>query len=434
MKSRESAKKTLEVGKMSRAAKTVVLIAAVLGALLVWIYAMGFDNTLFERTFNGITVVLEGESKLTEKYGYTLAGGQTFSSITVVAKGKRSELNALSESDFRAVVDVSLLEQPGLQTAGIVVYSPNGIEVVSQSSTTVQIFVDEFTQMTYVPVEVDLGNYRMGEGITFASGMANPQFINISGPKTELERISGAYVDFDLSDYELTQSVSGKGRIVLRDEKGNNIENRYITCSETEAYVTVALSKQKTIPVKVKLTGGKFSQEDVTVRLSATTITVSGTPELVDSMDEFPLEFDETVFIGESSREYIISALLPEGVVNESGFSKITVDVRLPELSVRRIKISAGDIKLENLPEGMTAEFAGGVTVTLVGPRDAFSGFDFSGVSVIADYNDITVNSDGSYTARLRVVTGDESGVIYPLGVEYTAVFTVKDNTAEENG
>ena len=64
MKSRESAKKTLEVGKMSRAAKTVVLIAAVLGALLVWIYAMGFDNTLFERTFNGITVVLEGESKL----------------------------------------------------------------------------------------------------------------------------------------------------------------------------------------------------------------------------------------------------------------------------------------------------------------------------------------------------------------------------------
>lgn len=122
MKSRESAKKTLEVGKMSRAAKTVVLIAAVLGALLVWIYAMGFDNTLFERTFNGITVVLEGESKLTEKYGYTLAGGQTFSSITVVAKGKRSELNALSESDFRAVVDVSLLEQPGLQTAGIVVY------------------------------------------------------------------------------------------------------------------------------------------------------------------------------------------------------------------------------------------------------------------------------------------------------------------------
>ena len=74
------------------------------------------------------------------------------------------------------------------------------------------------------------------------------------------------------------------------------------------------------------------------------------------------------------------------------------------------------------------------MTVTLVGPRDAFSGFDFSGVSVIADYNDITVNSDGSYTARLRVATGDESGVIYPLGVEYTAVFTVKDNTAEENG
>ena len=56
-------------------------------------------------------------------------------------------------------------------------------------------------------------------------------------------------MDFDLSDYELTQSVSGKGRIVLRDEKGNNIENRYITCSETEAYVTVALSIQKTLPI-----------------------------------------------------------------------------------------------------------------------------------------------------------------------------------------
>ncbi|MBQ1206182.1 MAG: hypothetical protein IIX67_03160, partial [Clostridia bacterium] len=157
--------------RLPRIKKIIFMLMALVGAVFVWLYAIGYDSTLFERTFDGIPVVLEGEDELRDAKGFTLAEGQEFSSITVVAKGKRNELNELSASDFRAVVDISKIENAGDQTIGITVYSPNGIEVVSQSSTTVNVFVDEFTQRNeLLSVSVDIGNqYVMAEGITFVN-------------------------------------------------------------------------------------------------------------------------------------------------------------------------------------------------------------------------------------------------------------------------
>ena len=102
--------------KLPRVKKIFFLLAALIGAIFVWIYAIGYDGTLFERTFNGIPVVIEGENELRDLKGFTLAEGQEFSSITVVAKGKRSELNALTASDFRAVVDISKIENDTAET------------------------------------------------------------------------------------------------------------------------------------------------------------------------------------------------------------------------------------------------------------------------------------------------------------------------------
>ncbi|MBR4278762.1 MAG: hypothetical protein IKT34_01170 [Clostridia bacterium] len=175
---------------MSRTRKIIVFVGAVLGAFLLWIYAIGYDSTLFESTYNGIEVTVQGENRLAETRGFTLAEGQSFSSITIVAKGKRSELNALKPSDFQAYVDVSLADKAGSQTLDIIVKAPNGIEIVSQSSTTVEVFVDEFTQHNEsLAVVVNSGEYRLGEGVAAIALSVNPAAVTVSGPKSILESI-----------------------------------------------------------------------------------------------------------------------------------------------------------------------------------------------------------------------------------------------------
>ena len=417
---------TADPGRLSRAAKVFVLIAAILGAFLVWVYAIGYDNTLFESTFSGVEITVTGEQELAELSGFTLAEGQTFSSITVTAKGKRSDLNALTSADFRAVVDVSSATRAGEQTFKINVYSPNGIEVVSQSSDTVMLFVDEFTQRTnMLTVNVDTGSsYVMSEGVTFVEATANPVSVLVSGPKSKLDEIEGAYVVFNLDGVVIDDSIYGYGSIELRDSNGKTVDNPYITLSETTAYVSINVTKQKTVPVRVEFTGGVFSAEDVTIELSSPSVTVSGSSSVLDAFDEIVVYIDETLIDGSKTFDYSIVSLLPEGVVNESGISKLTAKVTLPSMSVRTYTVGVGAITVINLPENAEYKILNSIDVTLMGARSAFDTVDKSSITATVDYSRVTVNEDGSFTAVPVIDLGGATGV-YVFDQPGKVTFTV---------
>lgn len=411
---------------ISRGTKLFGLLLAFFSAIALWLVAIGYDSTLSESTFNGVEVVIEGEELLAASKGYTLASEQRFSSITVVAKGKRSELNELTSEDFRAVVDVSQATRAGEQTLNIMVYSPNGIEIASQSSTTVSVFVDEFTQRNdLLSVSVDTGDkYVMSEGVTFVSSVANPLSVTVSGPKSVLDSIQGAYVSFNLDGYEISDNMSGYGPIELRDANGNVIDNPYISVSDSTAYVTITVTKQKTVPVRLVFTGGMYDPADIATIVSAQSVTVSGTPQALEAISEIVLELDETSVDGTQVFEYSIGAMLPSGVTNESGNSKISVTVTMPELSVRNYTITADKITVENLPEGYTFEIKNNIEVTLIGPREAFADFDSSLLTATVNFDRVTVEPDGSYTAEAAIDLGGEYTGIYVQSKGYVVGFT----------
>ena len=426
-----------EVGKMSRAAKITVLIGALLGALLLWIYAIGYDSTLFESTFSGVNVTLTGETELAEKMGFTLAEGQRFSSITVVAKGKRSELNELTSADFNAVVDVSGATHAGEQTFKIAVYSPNGVEVVSQSSDTVVLFIDEFTQRSDVlSVAVDTGvSYVMAEGVTFVDASANPISVLVTGPRSKLDEVEGAYVRFPLDGVTIDGPIYGYGEIELRDRSGNVIDNPYISLSERTAYVSVTVTKQKTVPVRVAFTGGIFSPDEVSVDVSAENVTVSGSPDALTGIDELVLNVDETTVDGSGDFDFFIASLLPEGVTNESGASKISVHVVLPKMAVRTYALKSDSITVTDLPDGAEYAVIGSYEVTLMGARSAFDGFDPSGIAATVSFSRLKVNGDNTYSAKPAVTLGEGAEGIYVFDTDLYITFAVTmpvENTTDD--
>ncbi len=413
--------------RMSRAAKITVFVGSILGALLLWIYAIGYDSTLFESTFDGIAVTIEGEEALVASKNYTLAEGQTFSSITIVAKGKRSDLNELQSADFRAVVDVSQVEGAGNQTLNIVVYSPNGIEIVSQSSKTVNVFVDEFTQTNeLLSVSVDTGDkYVMTEGITFISAVANPLSVSVSGPKSVLDTIEGAYVRFNLDGRSISNDLYGYGVIELRDKNGKVIDNPYLSVSETTAYVSISVKKQKNIPVRVAFDGGIFDPDDVTVELSESSVTISGSPDIVDSIDELVLTIDETTINGSQNFDFYISTMLPKGVQNDSGISKISAKVTLPKLGIRYYSISRDKISLKNLPVGNGYELNNEIAITVIGMREVLDTIDPDLITATLDFDKVTVEPNGTYTADAVISLGNEFIGVYVQNLDYKVNFTV---------
>ncbi len=400
---------------MSRSAKAVAFVCSLLGAFLLWIYAIGYDSTLFESSFSGVEVEIVGEDTLSADKRFTLAQRTEFAAINIEARGNRRELDKLTAADFKAVVDVSKVQSAGDQTLDITVISPNGIEVIYQSDSTVSVFIDEFTQSNdLLSVKVNTGDkYVMTEGVTFVSAVSNPLTVTVSGAKSILEQVEGAYVNFNLDGHEISKNISGYGEIELRDKNGNVINNPYIKVSDTTAYVSISVVKQKEIPVRVAFVGGVYNVNEIATTVSTPSVTVSGTPEALDIINELVLEIDETTVEGTQVFEFSIGAALPSGVTNESGLSKIAVTVKLPELSVRNYTIKAQNISVENLPENYTYEILEDLKVTLLGPRDAFENFNFSLMTATIDFDKYTIESDGSgYTAEATVhFNGEHSGI-----------------------
>ncbi len=415
-----------KIDKMPRALKIVALIGALIGAFLLWLYAIGYDDTLFEKSFNGIPVEIAGADALALEKNFTLAPGQDFSSITVTAKGRQADLDKYAPSDFRAVVDISGVESAGEVQLPINVIAPNGVGIVSKSTDYVIVYVDEFVQSSeLLTVTVDTGSgYVMTESVSFVDASANPMYVLVSGPKTVLESIGDAVVKFNLDGVTLDKSVYGYGDIILLDKAGKEIDDPYTFLSENRAYVTVTVTKHKTVPVKAMLTGGKFSENDVSITVNPQSVTVSGRAEDLESLNEIVIPIDETAIENIFEADYSILSLLPSGISNESGVSKISVKAILPELTVKTFDIPADKIKIQNVPTGIALTVAEPLKVTLVGPYGAFENFDINDLSATADYNKTVSREDGKYVSAASVTLGGDEIGIYVLNKDYEVVFT----------
>lgn len=423
--------------KMSRLSKTLVLLTAVIGAFLVWVYAIGYDNTQYERQFSGIEVEITGQKELKQINNYTLAEGQTISSINIVAKGKKAELNQLNESNFRAVVDISSAVRPGEQTFNITVKSPNGIEVVSQSSSTVILFVDEFTQKT-VKVSYDMPEYS-GTDIKELQYTVSPEYINVKGPRSKIDEIKAGYVKIGFSG-EIGDSVdtkTGTGGIELRDESGYTVDNPYFELSETSASYSVTVIRSKTVPVKTAFIGGAFDTGLATSIVQTSggaefySIELTGTASALKAIDELVLNVDETTI--ESKKTFTISEIqtnLPAGVTDGNDIlSKAEVTVTLPKLRSRSYTLSEANVVVTELPEGYDFKVVTKIKITVMGASDAIGDFSADRLTAYIAYDG---SGEGVFTAIPRIVIDEAfTGGVYVAGeipeISFTVFLTEKN-------
>lgn len=360
-----------------------VLASAFLGALLLWLYAIGYDSTFFDRKITNVPVTITGIDTLYENKRFMVAEELDIN-ITVTISGKRSQINSMSADDLVATVDVSEIEQAGEASLPIKVTPPNGINVVELNYDSVVLFLDEFVVKT-VPVNAVLNNYVLPNGLKLGESKVNPVVTTIEGPESELSRINSAYVDLSLG--EVKGRISAYGPVLLRYDNGERVESKYIKIGVEQAYVNIEVYKEKTIPVRVVFTGGVFTAESAVIRLSDDMITVSGNVNIIDSIDAVTLMIDETSHNLKKPinvSEYLTS-LLPAGVNIESGKVLLTAEIEITDITSKYFYIPAS--KIEKVYGDDQPEFRvdSGVTVTVVGYREVLNSMTPS--SVIASVN-----------------------------------------------
>ncbi|MDD4165199.1 MAG: CdaR family protein [Eubacteriales bacterium] len=392
----------------------IVFIGAFLGAFLLWFYAIGYDSTIFERRITDVPVKITGVEALTSSKGFTVADELDIT-ITVTVSGKRSIIYSIDSSSLTATVDISQVEQPGENTLPIKVTAPNGINVENQTSKEVILFIDEFITKT-IAVKANYISYVLSEGLLLEDPEVNPAVVSVEGPKSELEKIDSAFVDLILGD--ITGPISAAGKIYLKNRDGVPVVNGYIKLNKNEAYVSIPVKKEKTVPVKVELTGGVFSTEDAVISLTQESVKIYGEIELIDSIEKIVIPIDERTFDFRNTIRVTkyMSSLLPAGVDNVNGDVSITAVIGIPGLTKKNIYIKAGDIAVLQLEGNPQVTVKSGITFCVIGFRDVIRELDSSDITASIDAAAVSVDSEGKKTAEIVFGFSDDITGVYVYG------------------
>ena len=155
----------------------------------------------------------------------------------------------------------------------------------------------------------------------------------------------------------------------------------------------------KEIPLVVELTaGGGATEENTKVELSETTISISGPEAILANMDELVVGSIDLAEVMESG-EFEFDIKLPQDVMNETGITKVTATVTLPELMT--YTFLANQIRYENLPEGLNADLVAKVVeVTVRGSAALVSQMSKEDITVMVDLTGATVGTE-RYNAKI---------------------------------
>lgn len=408
---------------MKRNILTALLSLAI--AFGLWLYVVTVVSPNADNTYNGVSVVLQGEAILEER-GLMITT-QKMPTVSLRLEGNRSELQKLNSSNISVTVDVSKIVEPGEHKLTV---SPNNVRLpgdVSYSAITVasrnpDYIKLEIKQRTSKPVPVSVqfdGAVPDGFIADKENCALNYKEIQVTGPSDVVDKIAMARIEMDLTNKNGT--VSESLPFTLCDEQGKPVDAELITTDVGAVELTLRILQVKQVELTLNVVdGGGATAQTSTVEMDTTTIQVSGSEAMLQNLDQIELG---TVNLGEYLEDttLVFPIELPEGISNETGTDEVIVKIGFPNLGTKLLNVT--NITAVNVPEGKTVEI---ITKTLEinfrGPKSLVEMLQSEHVSVTVDFTDA---QEGTSTMRATVALSEEYAEVGAVGA-YAVSATLK--------
>lgn len=380
----------------------ILLSAAV--AVSLWFYVITVVNPESEKTYYDIPVVLQNKNILAER-GLMIVSEEP--KVTLALKSTRTILNDLNEANINVITNVSNIEQPGTHDLTYSISYPgnipfNEISVQSSSTDLITLKVENKVRKS-VPVILNYGDTAVPDG--YIADLKNAQMdyktIEISGPESVVSQISQAVIPVDLDNQ--TKTLVGAYQYSLCNEQGEPVNAEKVTVNAEKVNLMLTVQRVKEIELKVDIiSGGGATEQTSTITMDTQKIQISGSDALLEDLDVLTVG---TVNLGEIMEDTIMTfpIELPEGITNQTGVEQVTVDIKLPKLKTKILKVT--NIKAENIPAGLTANIiTKELQVTVRGPEkliDAIKETDLTAVVNLAQ------EQGGIVTMTAEVVVGE---------------------------
>lgn len=328
----ENGNKTISVtDKPKRKLDLIPRFVCLLVALGVWLWMVNFNDVDMVQTMV-LKVEFEGQGVL--ENNDMMMYGLDKKEVTVNIKGSNRDLRKYKAEDYRAVVDLSKIDEVGQYTLPINVTTPTGssLSVAESEASNINFSVD-FIAEKEVTFDVLVANLQESGQIKYSYEHAfaedTDNIVTIKGPATFIDQISSARLNVDGSFAVSTdEMVFSDFPLSFLDKNLNPIviDSGAIEYSTEDFEVHVSAIAHKEVPVKVYVLG---LGSNLIATPSIKAVEVWGAPSLIKYIGEYTIMLDRAE-IGKDSIHMTSSAVVGDGLSVTEG---IQITVRFTEIA-----------------------------------------------------------------------------------------------------
>ena len=381
--------------------KLLMLLLSLSISFGLWLYVVTVISPESEQVFYDIPVELVGNDYLNSK-DLMVISSTTNLRVDLTLRGNRSDLKKLSSSNITVIADLSKITKPGEHRLDCSVsFQAGTAEVVSQNPDQIKVVVAEKLTKT-VPVKVSyVGTVASGYEEDRQSVSMDHTTVTISGPKETVDKIAYASITVDLAD-QLATFVGDYPMVLCGYDTRPVTDVSYVSTNVSAIRTVVQINKVKKVAVRFNLdfSNSGLSQEMATIYPSLDTVTLVGSSEALEKVDDV-LVFD--VHLGNYSSACTETFIpnLPDGVQCRED---IQVYIQIPDMIGRWVTVN--QFEFMNVPDGMDIEVTSFPSVEIWGPREVLEVLTAEQVLAIIDCS--SAGTAQTYVPVTYVVPGYE--------------------------
>jgi len=345
----------------------VNLFTAMLLAVIAWIIVVYQSNAPDQTAIKGVPLVVNGPTQ------NLMITSKVPESVTVQIQTTSDRIKTLSVASVQASIDLNSLSV-GFHSIPVKIDTGDRfIQVINTNPKSIDVTLDqELTRPISPTIRItDLANlptgYAIGEVAT------TPKTIQVSGPKTMVEKVSSARLDISLGNRKTDFQKTGTPELL--SSAGQAIEG--LTINPDQIVVTIPISqtfftKQVGIQPEINISQMDRAYEVSQVNVSPPSVTLIGSRSTLDQIGSFlttapiSLTNQTTTFTTDAP------LIIPNGltVLNDRGASTRSVEVGITIQPVSGYLVLNKEIQVSNPPPTATISIAPGrVAALVIGPQ-----------------------------------------------------------------
>ncbi|MGN0204477.1 MAG: YbbR-like domain-containing protein [Coprococcus sp.] len=378
-------------------------------AVLVWLVVLSIEDPIDSANILDISVTEINGDQITEAgKAYSYVGGNT---VNVKIKGKTSIVNKVNKNDFLAVADMSKLSITGAVTVDVSCPKYPSLEITPiGSSTVLQIEIEDLIEKS-LNVKV-LTNDDAASGYYIGQGVATPNMVTISGPKSEVDKVNEAVVRVNVTSANTTD-VTTNAALELLDKNGDVISSSTLTISQSSIDVRIPIYPTKTVPVNFGITGQVADgYRMVSAVYEPKEVIVAGRREDLAKIDAITLrDYDISGMTGKIEDSLSISQnlaeALPDGVVLKDKEATVALVVDIQEVVEETFELPLSKISLRGSSMGYSYVKSGirssdkTISLTVSGISDEVKELTTDELTALVD---VTGYAEGEYDLPVTVI------------------------------